>query len=86
LNWSIPISYENNEQNCNCVLNDQLRVRHGNPTDFENNETDITSNYSAFQANDGWYTYPAGSTGECIVIGLQNQKDFYKQDSDDSLS
>ena len=77
LNWSIPISYENDSQNCRCVQGETLRVRH--PDDFISPDAiNDESNYSAFQANDGWYTYPAGSTGECIAIELQNSKDFYQ--------
>lgn len=84
LNWSIPISYENDSQNCRCVQGETLRVRH--PDDFNSPDAIEDSNYSAFQANDGWYTYPAGSTGECIAIELQNSKDFYQYSNNQRAS
>lgn len=68
VNWTIPVAYQNDTNS---------------PTLFDNSEGYINLEYSpideyyAFQGQLGQFTYPMGSTGECIILKQSDPTPFY---------
>lgn len=68
MNWILPISYNTDKNSDGVFFSDHGYIRV--PIEDLGNEDDdeVLGYYSAFQTHGGQYTYPIGSTGECIII------------------
>ena len=67
MNWILPISYDTDE-NSDGIFNSYHGYIRVPEEDLDNDDDEIWDYYSAFQAHGGQYTYPIGSTGECMII------------------
>ena len=68
MNWILPISYNTDKNSDGIFGSDHGYIRVPEEDDLDNDDDEIWDYYSAFQAHGGQYTYPIGSTGECMII------------------
>ena len=79
LNWIIPIAYEVDSNDATELKQDRIRAKvDDSKPDWEQHDSGAITNTLMFQSRNGSFTYPVGSTGECIIFEKTSRGNFYE--------